>query len=202
MKTRTAAIAMIVTLVIVFAVACSKSVAVNSNAPKQVYNSTGVIKAIDLSALKVTIDHQDIPGFMSAMEMTFDMADVSLLNGIAAGDKVAFVLERAGGKVALTSITKTGNTAAVDGAEVFASNCAECHGAKGEGKKKGIPLISGHALAHSEVEFIERVTNGKERKMPAFRDKLSGEEIAAVVKYVRDVIQADVKPEQRREHKH
>ena len=194
--------ATLLTLTCILAVSCSKGVPANAALEKQAYNSTGTIKAVDANALKVTIDHKDIPGFMSAMEMTFDAADLSLMNGIEAGEKVAFVLERAGGKVTLTSITKAGETASVNGAEIFASNCAECHGAKGEGAKKGIPLISGHALAHSEEEFVEQVANGEEKKMPAFRDKLSDDEIAAVVRFVREVIQKDVKKDGNTNHEH
>lgn len=202
MKTRSKAAAVIFTLAVIFAVSCSRNDGVNSDAPKQNYNSTGVIRAIDAAALEITIDHEDIPGFMSAMEMDFTAASANVFNGFAAGDKVAFVLERTGGKVTLTSITKAGETASVNGAEVYASNCAECHGAKGEGAKKGIPLISGHALAHSEEEFVEQVANGEEKKMPAFRDKLSDDEIAAVVRFVREVIQKDVKKDGNTKHEH
>jgi len=174
----------------------------NSAADKKTYNSTGVIKAFDPGALLVIIDHEDIPGFMSAMEMSFPVANAAVLNGIAAGDKVTFALENTGGKVSVVSMTKVaGAAAAINGEQLFAANCAECHGAKGEGLKKGIPLISGHALAHSEAEYVAQIENGKKDKMPAFHDKLSGDEIAAIVKHVRTVIQSGVTPEQR-EHKH
>ena len=33
--------------------------------------------------------------------------------------------------------------------------------------------------------------------MPAFKDKLSNDEIAAIVTYVRDLLQADITPEMR-----
>jgi mono/diheme cytochrome c family protein len=185
------------------AASCSKSVPANSNAVKKVYNSTGVIKAIDVNTNKVTIDHKDIPGFMSAMEMTFPAENASVFDGFAVGDTVAFVLEKSGGKVSLVNMTKAAVTGpGANGERLFASNCAECHGAKGEGAKKGIPLISGHALAHSEEEYVQQVLNGKADKMPAFRDKLSDEQIDAIIKFVRTVIQADVKPEERKPHPH
>jgi mono/diheme cytochrome c family protein len=201
MKTSAKATAVFAMLTFIFAASCSKSVSINSNAEKQTYDSTGVIKAVDPKTLSVTIDHRDIPGFMSAMEMTFPAANASLIENIAVGNSVAFVLERSSGKVVLVSLTKLPDTVTVNGEPLFEANCARCHGAKGEGAKKGIPLISGHALAHSEDEYIQQVVGGKAGKMPAFRDKLSDEQIAAIVKYVRTVIQADVKPEQR-EHKH
>ena len=75
------------------------------------------------------------------------------------------------------------------GRQIYATSCAECHGANGEGAEKGISLIKGHALYHSSEDFIKRVTNGKSDKMPAFKGKLSEAEIAEVVRYVREDIQ-------------
>ncbi|MEO7539563.1 MAG: cytochrome c [Pyrinomonadaceae bacterium] len=119
------------------------------------------------------------------------------------GDKVSFVIERSSDDVVLTTITKiAGDKPSINGGELFAANCARCHGAAGEGTTKGIPLISGHALMHAEAEFIEQVNDGTENKMPAFREKLTAEEIAAVVKYVRTVIQAGFKHEEMKPHKH
>jgi cytochrome c oxidase cbb3-type subunit 3 len=91
-------------------------------------------------------------------------------------------------------------TPTLDGRQIYSDNCARCHGDKGEGDKKGIPLISGHAIMHTEAEYISQVENGKKGKMPAFKDKLSADEIAAVVTYIRTVLQANVTPEQRMHH--
>ncbi len=77
-----------------------------------------------------------------------------------------------------------------DGAELYRVNCAVCHGAKGEGDKKGIPLISGHALNHTEAQYNAQIRFGKGTKMPAFKDKMTAEEIAATVNYVMNTIQA------------
>lgn len=202
MITRSAGPAMLATLICIFTVSCSKSGSISSNSNNPTYSSTGIIKAIDTGNAKVTIDHQDIPGFMSAMEMEFPAKDASVFSGFSAGDKVAFSIVRTGSRVPLVSMTKASDTPAIGGAEMFASSCAECHGNKGEGTKKGIPLISGHALAHSEKEFVEQVTNGKANKMPAFREKLTDEQIASVVRYVRDVIQKDLKKGADIKHKH
>lgn len=156
-------------------------------ADSQSYRSRGVIRSIDLASGKVVVDHEDIPGYMSPMEMNEPVADLKLLDGLKVGDKVEFSLLREGSKVTYTGFTKTG----VDGTEIYRSNCAECHGGSGEGAKKGIPLKSGHALDHSEAEAIKKVTNGDGNKMPAFREKLTTEQIAAVVSFVRTTIQKD-----------
>jgi mono/diheme cytochrome c family protein len=76
------------------------------------------------------------------------------------------------------------------GSDTYAENCAKCHGEHGEGTRKGIPLTSGHALHHDEGDMIEQVNNGTEKKMPGFKDKLTPEEISAVVNYVRGTLQA------------
>ena len=200
---RSKAIVILAAFICTIAVSCSKDVSTGSTSSKPVFTSTGTIKAIDTGNAKITIDHKDIPGFMSAMEMEFPAKDASLLNNFSVGDKVGFSVERTGGSVTLVSMTKAEELpGAINEAEIFASNCAECHGNKGEGAKKGIPLISGHALAHSEQEFVEQVTSGKANKMPPFREKLTDEQIAAVVKYVRDVIQKDLKKGADIKHKH
>ena len=92
----------------------------------------------------------------------------------------------------LLTPTNTPMLISEDGAMIYHENCARCHGDKGEGAKKGIPLISGHALHHSFDEYIEQVNDGTEKKMPAFKDKLSPEEITAVVNHVRNVVQAGI----------
>ena len=172
------------------------------SAEKQIYKSAGTIKAIDANAGKITIDHEDIPGYMSAMEMTETVADQSLLSQMKAGDKVEFEIERTEAKVVFTKLKKIGEIALLNSGEIYRTNCAECHGARGEGAKKGISLVKGHALAHSEAEHIAQVTNGEGKKMPAFRDELTTEEIVAVVKFVREELQKGATPEQRKSHHH
>jgi mono/diheme cytochrome c family protein len=171
-------------------------------ADSKTYRSMAVIKAVETKDNKLTIDHEDIPGFMAPMTMTWPVSDPAMLAGLKAGDKVEFEIIRNGSDVTITKCVKVGETKIIDGAAIFAANCAVCHGAKGEGEKRGIPLISGHALDHSEKDFIERVRNGKESRMLPFRDKLSEDEIAAVVTYVRTVLQAGLVGDPKEGHKH
>lgn len=177
----------------------------NSNKPeKQTYTSVGVIKAIDIYGDRVTVDHEEIPGYMAAMEMNEMVSDHELLGGLAVGDKVEFEIARTGSTIVYTKFKKIGkaSTTSAVGKEIYMANCAVCHGANGEGDKKGIPLTKGHALDHSEAEHIKQVTDGKGNKMPAFRDKLTPRQIAEVVKFVRNEIQAGITPEQRKGHHH
>lgn len=72
-----------------------------------------------------------------------------------------------------------------DGAAIFADNCASCHGADAGG---GIgPKLSDGAVVAAfpdEADQVTFVTDGA-GGMPSFGDRLSAEEITAVVAYTR-----------------
>ncbi len=170
-----------------------------------IYKSVGVIKAVNAEKSEITIDHENIEGLMSAMVMDFPFVDKSLPESAAVGDKVEFELEKKDGEIVLTKIKKIGEVAKeVSASEIYKTNCAKCHGENGEGVKgKGISFLKGHALDHSEADFIRQVEYGEENEMPAFKDKLSEKEIAEVVKYVREEIQSKADPtEKGKAHKH
>ena len=155
------------------------------------YNSRGVVRSVDVDAGTITVAHEDIPGYMGAMEMAVKAASPDMLSGLSAGDTIDFELQRAGSKLTITKLTKTGSDPAVAGALVYKENCAVCHGDTGEGRgKKGIPLTSGHALDHTEAQMIDQVIHGEDDEMPAFKDKLSDEQIKQVVAFVRNTLQA------------
>jgi len=176
----------------------------SANNENKVYKTTGIVKAINLEKSEITIDHKEIPGLMSAMTMDFSVADKKLLESAKVGEKIEFELEKKGSDMVITKIKKIGEAEKViAGSEIYKTNCAECHGEKGDGvKDKGISFLKGHALEHSEKDFIKRVNNGEEDEMPAFKDKLTEEEIAAVVKYVRETIQSGAEKPKDSSHKH
>ena len=71
------------------------------------------------------------------------------------------------------------------GATIFSTRCASCHGAAGEG---GIgPRLAGTVTDTfpDEADQIAVVANGR-AGMPAFRDRLTTEEITAVVRFTRN----------------
>ena len=53
------------------------------------YPLTGRVVAIDKANKSLTVDGDEIPGFMSAMQMPYDVKDASLLDKLAVGDKIA-----------------------------------------------------------------------------------------------------------------
>lgn len=78
----------------------------------------------------------------------------------------------------------------------FQKNCVECHGEKGEGgtkelegKKFKVPsLRDGHALNHTDEKFMKQISEGDD-EMPAFKDKLTPEEIQGLVRFIRKDLQ-------------
>jgi len=63
-----------------------------------------------------------------------------------------------------------------DGGAVFSKNCARCHGPEGI-KDSRTPNLQ--TIDRDKAGLVKSITNGK-NKMPAFQDKLSGDEISAV----------------------
>jgi mono/diheme cytochrome c family protein len=201
MKTK---VIILLVLVATLTFACSESGdpanIASVSAETQTYKSVGVIKSIDVDSRNVTVDHEEIPGYMPAMEMTEPVAELSLLEGLNPGDKVEFDLRREGSKLTFAAFKKVGEVAL--GSEIYTISCAVCHGVNGEGAEGGIPLTKGHALHHSETEHIKQVTNGEGEKMPTFREKLTPEQIKEVVRFVREDIQKKAKRDDSSKHKH
>lgn len=93
------------------------------------------------------------------------------------------------------------------GREVYLQSCASCHGANAEGApnwqqpdaRGNLPPPphddSGHTWRHSDAELQEIIRNGlrdvfnktPELTMPPFKDRLSDEEIAAVIEYFKSL---------------
>lgn len=196
-------IAIAITISLAFAcTAMESSNPIKPAADTQIYRSKGIITAINKEKNTITIDHEDIPGYMPAMEMDRPVKEKAMLEIVEAGDKVDFEIERTGSKIAFSKLTKTGETAVAIGEEIFKTNCAECHGQKGEGSKKGISLIKGHAVHHTEAEHIKQVADGEGKKMPGFKEKLSAEEIKEVVSFVRNSLQKGTPREESHKHSH
>jgi mono/diheme cytochrome c family protein len=74
----------------------------------------------------------------------------------------------------------------------YQKHCEGCHGETGEGglvkvenKRIKVPsLKADHALKHTDEQITKMITNGEE-EMPAFKDKMSAQEISDLVRYVR-----------------
>jgi mono/diheme cytochrome c family protein len=82
---------------------------------------------------------------------------------------------------------------AASGVEMFAEHCASCHGSDGKGrtpagKKLRVKDLAASKLADHDIE--KQIVNGTQdakgnARMPEFKTKLSPDEIAALVAYVK-----------------
>ncbi|MEK6320688.1 MAG: c-type cytochrome [Acidobacteriota bacterium] len=95
---------------------------------------------------------------------------------------------------AMTTGAPAGSGAAypvADGAALYAAKCAICHNKDGRGipswRKKGQPDFTDAKWQKSQTDaqIAEGTKNGKGKNMPAFKAKLSDEEITAVVARIR-----------------
>ncbi|MDH3292778.1 MAG: cytochrome c [Acidimicrobiia bacterium] len=100
--------------------------------------------------------------------------------GTAAGGTGSGTGSTTGGTGSGTGSTTGGSTAgSVSGAAVYASNCAGCHGASGQG---GVgPALAGRSISSGAITAVVGSGRGL---MPSFGSTLSSEEIGAVAAYV------------------
>lgn len=73
-------------------------------APAAPRSGHGVIRGLDPAAGAITLEHGPIEGLMSAMTMTFALADPSLAAGLRVGDEVDFSLREEGDRLVVTAI--------------------------------------------------------------------------------------------------
>jgi mono/diheme cytochrome c family protein len=70
--------------------------------------------------------------------------------------------------------------------EAYAASCAECHGADLSGLDGPALGPTSHSLTEPDEHLIEAITFGRD-EMPAFIEKLTEEQIVALVAYIREV---------------
>ena len=78
----------------------------------------------------------------------------------------------------------------------YKKNCEGCHGPEATGglvkvdnKQIKVPSLKAeHAIKHTDDQITKMITNGEE-EMPAFKDKMSAQEIAQMVRFVRKEFQ-------------
>lgn len=72
-----------------------------------VREATGLVRGFNEARTQVRIAHDDIPGYMAAMTMTFDAKDKGQLDGLAEKDPVRFSFTEEGdGRYLLQSISR------------------------------------------------------------------------------------------------
>lgn len=79
------------------------------------------------------------------------------------------------------------------GAALYQANCQSCHGGATGGNLKDIPPphnANGHTWDHADQWLTAAILNGitfslEEQKMPAFKDKLTEEDVQAILAYIK-----------------
>jgi len=78
-----------------------------ASAPAEaLYPIRGVVKGVAADRQSVTLDHEEIPGFMPRMEMEYVVADRALLDGIEPGDRVEGELRMRGRGLSIVRLHK------------------------------------------------------------------------------------------------
>lgn len=76
---------------------------------------------------------------------------------------------------------------------IYTRDCESCHGPEGnggrvkleDGTRLRVPsLREGHALRHPDSDFVKQIKNGGDG-MPAYKDKLSQQEIDGLIRFIR-----------------
>ena len=101
--------------------------------------------------------------------------------------------------MALFAATAACALAQPNGEEIYMEKCKKCHGETGEGNPKALEKLCkgleidklklGPMAEKSDEEVRKMIVEGKE-KMPAYAEKLTAEEIDAVLAYCRKLVPA------------
>jgi mono/diheme cytochrome c family protein len=76
------------------------------------------------------------------------------------------------------------NGSSIDGDKLFATTCGFCHADGGRKASKG-PKLAGSQ--RSDEFIINRITNGKPGRMPAFGRTFTPEQIKGILAYIRSL---------------
>jgi protein SCO1/2 len=87
-------------------VGCGKESTRSAAPPDKLHEVNGTVLAVDVSKPSVKLDHEDIPGIMKAMKMTFGVESPKVLDGIQPGDHVRGHLRVEGGKFTIVHLEK------------------------------------------------------------------------------------------------
>lgn len=93
--------------------------------------------------------------------------------------------------LASAGASNSNSSYAADGAAIYQAKCSTCHGKDGRGipnwRAKGQPDFTDSAWqkARTDAQISDSTRNGKGKFMPAFKAKLSDDDIKAVVARVR-----------------
>jgi cytochrome c oxidase cbb3-type subunit III len=83
-----------------------------------------------------------------------------------------------------SGVTSSAGPDLAAGAKTFASTCAMCHGAEGEGGIGPDLTRAEFSYGKTEADIRQTITKGRPNGMPAFGSQLSGNELDNVIAFV------------------
>ena len=95
-----------VLLIAIALAGCRREPPPPSPAIESFYALRGLVKGVAADRRSVTIDHEEIPGFMPRMEMEYVVADPALLDGIEPGAEVEGTLRMRGRGLLIVRLQK------------------------------------------------------------------------------------------------
>jgi mono/diheme cytochrome c family protein len=93
----------------------------------------------------------------------------------------------------LVAIVLSAPSHAQDGGTLFKTKCSACHAADGSGsgamgKQLGVTdLRSDDVQKQTDAQLTDSIANGKGKKMPAYKGKITDDQIKGLVGYIRDL---------------
>ncbi len=72
----------------------------------ETHEAVGVLKAFLPDGEHIRVDHEEIPGFMEAMTMSFAVEDTTLLQGIQVEDSIRFTLTVTGDDISVSALAR------------------------------------------------------------------------------------------------
>jgi len=84
-----------------------------ASAHREYYQVKGVVRDVRPESSTVVIKHEEVPGYMMAMTMPFEVKDTNELRGLHIGDIVSFRMVLAGRDAWIEQIKKVGQTGAL-----------------------------------------------------------------------------------------
>jgi len=99
-------------ILLISLISCSKTARETSNeviqegspSDPQLFYVDGLVKSIPPNKKQIIIDHGDVPGFMMAMRMPFNVPDTMMLEGIKPSDSVSLAISFDGEAIVLKEI--------------------------------------------------------------------------------------------------
>ncbi len=94
---------------------------------EKVFEGVGIVREVRADLKQVVLEHEDIPGLMPAMTMSFDVPDVALLSTLSAGQKIRFRVTYTGQSYRVIGVEKLGSAgdAGASSGPTFAGAVAE-----------------------------------------------------------------------------